>query len=674
MNNDAYNKISTNAHWKSSSYCYENKTYYNAWQEDYLWLPSVYEVGSGNAVDGLWRVSNEQRITSGKATWLRSARSNNYHGATAIASAGGIYAYLVNTTSAVARPALHLNLSDVENDTVRPLSTPKSFSKTYTGQPLTPDGQDWYTSSLNSAIQAGNVTEKYYKGTEELDTAPTDVGTYTIEYEIKNSDYKWSDQSTTKKIITFTINKMTLADPSIKGDKSKQYNGSAGVTFELYNMYEDFVEVSISITYKDGTTSTYSGYPSFNNGVMSFKVQEIGEYVVTVTPKENQCWSDGTQESRSNITLTVVPKTIEVVWSTNADKSKSVTPKEGAICADDVGTDREPTFAISYKHYTTNVVYDDLPTVVGEYIAIATITNECNYVLGNPNCNERVIVDKREVAKPSISNEQRIYKGSNYEIDLVNLVPADVRVKVSDGMTYTDGDTKVYAKDAKTYNITFTLKDADNTKWEGTDNSGYFTLPVTITPAPLAIEFNSDEWEWNNGDEKTVYITDSRANIDDVLTYDVSVDGNKLAASKVVWDSVNKADKKTNITIPSQIVGGHTLSVALSAASGSNSNSNYTLTTKTQTFTIKGKRVVMDDSLINWSYNNTEVGNPTEPVKLVYTGTAYIFSINESPLAACGVKIDTAKSGTTNGYGGDVSATNARTTAYSVTVYLTNLD
>ncbi|MDE6614383.1 MAG: hypothetical protein K2K24_02630, partial [Clostridia bacterium] len=59
---------------------------------------------------------------------------------------------------------------------------------------------------------------------------------------------------------------------------------------------------------------------------------------------------------------------------------------------------------------------------------------------------------------------------------------------------------------------------------------------------------------------------------------------------------------------------------------------------------------------------------------LVYTGTAYIFSINESPLAACGVKIDTAKSGTTNGYGGDVSATNARTTAYSVTVYLTNLD
>ncbi|MCI8326137.1 MAG: hypothetical protein HFH71_06305, partial [Clostridia bacterium] len=57
---------------------------------------------------------------------------------------------------------------------------------------------------------------------------------------------------------------------------------------------------------------------------------------------------------------------------------------------------------------------------------------------------------------------------------------------------------------------------------------------------------------------------------------------------------------------------------------------------------------------------------------LTYTGSIFRFGIDDSGLKDMGVKIDTTKG--TNGYGGDVQAINAKNSAYSVTVYITEYD
>ena len=62
VSSDCFNKITTGANWyKSGAYNYEDKTGYDNWRNDYLWLPSASEVGDGDGVNGIWKVSFEQK-------------------------------------------------------------------------------------------------------------------------------------------------------------------------------------------------------------------------------------------------------------------------------------------------------------------------------------------------------------------------------------------------------------------------------------------------------------------------------------------------------------------------------------------------------------------------------------------------------------------------------------
>ena len=106
---------------------------YDAWANDYIWLPSLSETGSGDNLNGLWKASISQRqnfssstesygnvgtnnklyLGSYNYTWLRSGGEDNSAFAYDITpSADTAYPGDVTASRAV-RPALHLNLNDV---------------------------------------------------------------------------------------------------------------------------------------------------------------------------------------------------------------------------------------------------------------------------------------------------------------------------------------------------------------------------------------------------------------------------------------------------------------------------------------------------------------------------------------------------------------------------------
>ncbi|MDE5990199.1 MAG: hypothetical protein K2H36_01295, partial [Clostridia bacterium] len=160
-------------------------------------------------------------------------------------------------------------------------TTPKSFSKTYTGQPLTPDGETWYNTPLQNAIQEGEISETYYKDNTKLTSAPTDAGTYEIVYKINNSDYMWSDLATGEKRITFTIDKKAIAYPSITGAKSKPYSGGNDVRFQLDGFDPNSMELSWKESY-DGVGINSISPP------YSVSAQAAGTYELVATIKPDQ--------------------------------------------------------------------------------------------------------------------------------------------------------------------------------------------------------------------------------------------------------------------------------------------------------------------------------------------------------------------------------------------------
>ena len=117
-----------------SGYDYSKIGNYSDWGSDYLWLPSLTEMGYDSSNDGLWEVSIEERKNYDGSTtrvsssvspgsnnttstytyaysWSRSAFYNHSHSAFNV-DPSGAGSDLSNVLSALAvRPALHLNLS-----------------------------------------------------------------------------------------------------------------------------------------------------------------------------------------------------------------------------------------------------------------------------------------------------------------------------------------------------------------------------------------------------------------------------------------------------------------------------------------------------------------------------------------------------------------------------------
>ncbi|MDE6551045.1 MAG: hypothetical protein K2M44_06080, partial [Clostridia bacterium] len=330
---------------------------------------------------------------------------------------------------------------------------------------------------------------------------------------------------------------------------------------------------------------------------------------------------------------------------------------------------RAPSFGFTYKS-SSGVEYETLPTDVGTYTATAKITNECSYEIDAKNSTISVIykVDKKSVDKPALLGQvTKQYNGEAQSFTLQG-VTADVTLTLPDGVTYTDG--ALSATNAGTYKITVAVKSTSTMIWSDGTSSAY-ELTISITKRPLNITINAP-LSWKVGETPTVTIVgDSLAADTTELHIYYCKNGSSvkydLDAYKVI------TGKTRTIIMPILDQGDYYIGVELFGDKQGNSNYEILAGNVTQTFKVLGNDITFTDADIKWQYNSTPVTNPAATLTLTYTGSVFRFSIDASDLAIKGVKIDTTKG--TNGYSGDITATNAKTSGtYSVTVYITELD
>ncbi len=378
--------------------------------------------------------------------------------------------------------------------------------------------------------------------------------------------------------------------------------------------------------------------------------------------------SAGESDTVRYFNFTVTKKKIGITAALDSGGLPTVTLKNaGDVYSGDTG-DRAPKFGFTY---TGNGYNSDMPpTAVGTYTATAKITNECNYQIDTANSTISVIykVDKKSVAKPVLSGQvSKQYSGVAQSFTLQG-VTADVTLTLPSGVTYADGSLNV--KDAGTYKIGIALKDGGAATIWADGTSASYEVSITITKKPLNITITAP-LSWKVGETPTITIVGDSLAADTTELYIYYCKHGSATKYDDINDNKVIEGKKRTIVMPVLDQGDYYIGVELFGDKQGNSNYEILAGVKTHEFKVLGNEITFTEDDIKWQYNNTPINN-TAGFTLTYTGSIFRFSIDDSKLKDMGVKIDTTKG--TNGYGGDVQATNAKNSAYSVTVYITEYD
>ncbi len=380
--------------------------------------------------------------------------------------------------------------------------------------------------------------------------------------------------------------------------------------------------------------------------------------------------SAGESDTVRYFNFTVTKKKIGITAALDSGGLPTVTLKnEGDVYSGDTAANgRAPSFGFTYTGNGYNS--DTPPTAVGTYTATAKITNECNYQIDTANSTISVTykVDKKSVAKPVLSGQvSKQYSGVAQGFTLQG-VTADVSLTLPSGVTYADGSLNV--KDAGTYKIGIALKDGGAATIWADGTSASYEVSITITKRPLNITITAPN-SWKVGETPTVTVVgDSLASDKTELHIYYCKSGSAVKYDLDAYKEV--VDKTRTIKMPELAQGDYYIGVELFGDKQGNSNYQILTGSVKHTFKVLGNDITFTEDDIKWQYNNTPVTNPAGGLTLTYTGEIFRFSIDSSELAIKGVRIDTTKG--TNGYSGDVQATNAKSDTYSVTVYITELD
>ncbi len=248
--NDAYGEPSDGEWYKDSgsidmsrySSKGEGATAYNAWKDDYLWLPSLTETGIPNrtvkepwgtatettiVADGMW--DTDAPLRSAKSgvgqgyCWLRSGAAYRADQAYLLTDSGSYNQLVVsngmaNDRSCGVRPALHLNLTAAAHTAILDRENWNDETKTYS-----PNGVTWEIVNTDmveiTPVEEGGDTSWYKTGEHTTITADK-VGEYKLN--IKPSDgFQWKDGTSDAITVTY---KVVPADMTVTFN-----NGASGV-------------------------------------------------------------------------------------------------------------------------------------------------------------------------------------------------------------------------------------------------------------------------------------------------------------------------------------------------------------------------------------------------------------------------------------------------------------
>ncbi|MDE7306489.1 MAG: hypothetical protein K2N33_03785, partial [Clostridia bacterium] len=368
----------------------EDKSGYSDWKDDYVWLPSMVEIGrqAASAPTGsVWQCTATQRASS-TTNFVRSMTYDQPYRTFLVRADGSIWYPQTTAESHSIRPCIHLNLSSIglspQGDT--------DIESVY-------DGTVKSISDFSPAPGWASLIEGTdYVITPKFSGEMKNVGEYTYTVEIKNTtDYWWLDavdpQTDTKRDFTFTIKRKGVTVPTIP-DNEETYNGAA----------YDFYCNSYNATLMD---MTYPNTVKYNtNGNKELCVTNAGTYNIQFTLKDTANYGWGADGS-TDVTTKSVPIIIK-----KKDISNSITPtaagsdnlewkkKEAGSITLNVATYNSENVSL-YVYYVlqSNGVDYHSPAVTGHVLDVSKIAKtgtftlcaklieegEDDYVAGNAN-------------------------------------------------------------------------------------------------------------------------------------------------------------------------------------------------------------------------------------------------------------------------------------------------
>ncbi|MDE6411208.1 MAG: hypothetical protein K2L02_01545 [Clostridia bacterium] len=191
---------------------------YEAWGADYIWIPSLTEIGGDNAANTtcIWKLSSQQRqfyngtsTTQADCCWSRTGYFMRYETMAIFRPTGDVNGGGVTTTMKI-RPAIHLNIAAIENSVT--LSEPKAPTDPYIYDGTNRDlkGESWYNNN-KTIIDNASLCTVTYADEDGVTVTPKDAGTYKATFTLNGTDYFWAgtDKSKTR-TVTFKIEPKTL--------------------------------------------------------------------------------------------------------------------------------------------------------------------------------------------------------------------------------------------------------------------------------------------------------------------------------------------------------------------------------------------------------------------------------------------------------------------------------
>ena len=291
-----------------------------------------------SAANKTYTGSEQTGVTGSGVTWTGTTKATDAGTYTATATPDGNHAWSDGTTGA------------------------KSVSWTMSPKTLTVPASP-AAKTYNGASQASGISAPAGSSivTASSTTSATNVGTYNVVIQLSSTkNYKWSDNTTANKTITWKINAYNLSNATIASVSAQTYTGKAitptpavtvpipsGKTTTLvsgtnytygYSANTNVGTATITVTGKGNYTGTknitftisraktatasaanktYTGSEQIGvtgSGVTwtgTTKATDAGTYTATATPDGNHAWSDGTTGAKS-VSWTMSPKTLTV--------------------------------------------------------------------------------------------------------------------------------------------------------------------------------------------------------------------------------------------------------------------------------------------------------------------------------------------------------------------------
>ena len=439
---------------------------YDAWGEDYIWLPSFTETGADNQMDtsSIWRLSSYQRQVKSSVSseaWLRTANAGDSQYVRTLQATGNSTTPLVTETYGI-RPAIHINLSKIIDGLKNGVQNPQDLETIYNAKAHT----------LSEIVNSNSNTDWYDKNLYETDnefikltysnntTTFENAGDYWVKVEIKESwtnkitalveqdaaKYNWTEEekqqvldyrkpkflgsadtsdpnhleSDTVRWIKITINKADIDFSKVTWSQSEfEYNGKIQ---------------SVKIT---------SGLPSFLTAEYDNNAKSaVGEYTASVI---NFTGSDPNYKTYTSTELANIPqlkhswkitkKKVAVSWT-----KKNVTIGDITLPIPRLQVAENLANAIEYKYFRNNNLTDevsleqifaenDISEIKSYYIQAIFTSNptgfnntNCIFVVNGNEVNSvsevfqtGSVINKVEV---SLKNNKFTYNGLSQSVEL----------------------------------------------------------------------------------------------------------------------------------------------------------------------------------------------------------------------------------------------------------------